>query len=152
MLTAKSRLRPIQLQTLMMFEKLKNAKKFRKLDLTSTYWQTELEEKAKILSIINTNKGPYKVKWLEISIKNSFAIFQQTIESILSFPKGILIYQDDDLIFTENEESLTKRLNFIRTRLCEKRVTIKRNLSNIWTKSHFLGSKSQWLAFALVIG
>ena len=44
-----------------LFSKLTNVKKFAILDLTSAYWQIELEEKAKILSVINTSKGLYKV-------------------------------------------------------------------------------------------
>ena len=73
-----------------------------------------------MLSIINTSKGPYKVNRLQMGIKNSSAIFQRTMVSILSDLKGVLIYQDNDLIFVDNEDSLTKRLNAVRTRLCEK--------------------------------
>ena len=55
----------------MLFAKLKNAKKFAKLNLTSAYWQIELEEKVKILSVINTSKGLYKVNRLQMGMKNS---------------------------------------------------------------------------------
>lgn len=39
------------------FVRMKNARKFAKLDLTSAYWQIELDETARDLSIINTSQG-----------------------------------------------------------------------------------------------
>ena len=59
-----------------------------------------------------------------MGMKNSQAIFQRTMESILSDLKGVIVYHDDILCFAENDESLVKRLAAIKTRLLEKRVTI----------------------------
>ena len=70
------------------FAKLKNAKVFAKLDLTSAYWQIELDEKAKELSVINTSKGLYMVNRLQMGMKNASTIFQRTMENILSDLKG----------------------------------------------------------------
>ena len=38
------------------FSKMKDAKKFAKIDLKSAYWQIELDDEAKNLSAINTSK------------------------------------------------------------------------------------------------
>ena len=51
------------------------------------------------------------------------------MEQILADIKGIIVYQDDVLIFAENDESLTKRVNAVKTRLAEKRVTINEKKS-----------------------
>ena len=110
--------------TEVIFAKLKNAKKFAKIDLTEAYSQIELDDSAKKLSIINTSKGLYTVNRLQMGMKNSQAIFQRTMESILSDLKGVIVYHDDILSFAENDESLVKRLAAIKTRLLEKRVTI----------------------------
>ena len=88
------------------FSRLKNAKVFAKIDLTSAYFQIELDDNAKNLSVINTNKGLYTVKRLQMGMKNASAIFQRTMETILSDLKGVLIYQDDVAIFAPTTEVL----------------------------------------------
>lgn len=111
------------------FSKLKNAKVFAKIDLRSAYWQIELDDKAKELSIINTSKGLYRMNRLTMGMKNSASIFQRVMESILSDIKGVLIYQDDVAIYAENKEALEKRLKAVKTRLAEKRITINESKS-----------------------
>ena len=123
------------------FSKLKNAKKFAKLDLTEAYSQIELDAEAKWQSVINTSKGLYLVNRLQMGMKNSQAIFQRAMESILSDLKGVIIYHDDILLFAENDDSLRKRLNAVKTRLTEKRVTV--NLS----KSIELADEVTYLGF-----
>ena len=111
------------------FASMKNAKRFAKLDLTSAYWQIELDEAAKDISVINTSQGLYYVNRLQMGRKNASAIFQRVMEQVLSDIKGILIYQDDVLIFAENDEALEKRLRAVKTRLAEKRITINQEKS-----------------------
>ena len=88
------------------FARMKNAKRFAKIDLKSAYWQIELDNNARQLSIINTSKGLFYVNRLQLGMKNSSSIFQRTMEDILADIKGILIYQDDILVFGENDEAL----------------------------------------------
>jgi transposase InsO family protein len=107
-----------------LFAKLKNAKKFASVDLRSAYWQIELDEAAQDLSTINTSKGLFRVKRLQMGMKNASFIFQRTMENILHDIKGVLIYQDDVLVFAENSSALNKRLQAVKTRLHEKNVTI----------------------------
>jgi hypothetical protein len=109
------------------FARLKNAKKFAKIDLRSAYWQIELDESAQDLSVINTSRGLFRVRRLQMGMKNASFIFQRAMESILADLKGVLIYQDDVLVFAENAESLQKRLNAVKNRLSEKKVTINEN-------------------------
>ena len=109
------------------FSKLKNAKKFAKVDLTEAYSQIMLDDDARSQSVINTTKGLYLVNRLQMGMKNSQAIFQKTMESIVADLKGIIVYHDDILVFAENELSLRKRLEALKTRLVEKKVSV--NLS-----------------------
>ena len=46
------------------------------------------------------------------------------MEGVLSDIKGVVIYQDDILIFAENAEALPKRVAAVKTRLQEKRITV----------------------------
>lgn len=107
-----------------LFAKLKNAKKFAKVDLRSAYWQIALDEDAQELSTINTSRGLFRVKRLQMGMKNASFIFQRAMECILADLKGILIYQDDVLVFAENADSLSKRLSSVKTRLTEKKVSV----------------------------
>ena len=123
------------------FAKLKNAKKFAKLGLTEAYSQIELDNDAKRLSIINTSKGLYTINRLQMGMKNSQAIFQRAMESILSDLKGVIVYHDDILIYADNSESLEKRLKAVKTRLREKHVTINE------AKSIYYSDEMTYLGF-----
>lgn len=122
------------------FSKLKNAKHFAKVDLTSAYWQVEMDDEAKDLSVINTSRGLYRMNRLQMGMKNSSSIFQRVMETMLSGLKGLLIYQDDIAIFAETRAALEKRLNAVRVRLQEKKVTINESKSiEYCDKLTFLG-------------
>ena len=110
-----------------MFSKFKNSKVFAKLDLKSAYWQIELDDEAKDLSVINTSKGLYRVNRLQMGMKNSSHIFQRVMEDILSDLKGVIIYQDDIAICAPDKSCLEKRLNAVMKRLEEKNVTLNRD-------------------------
>ena len=76
------------------------------IDLASAYHQIALDKDAKNLSIINTTKGLYRLDRLQMGMKNASVIFQRTMEQIMSDLKGVLIYQDDVLIYAANKDSL----------------------------------------------
>ena len=122
------------------FAGMKNAKWFVKIDLTSAYWQVELDDAAKELSVINTSQGLYSVNRLQMGMKNASAIFQRVMEQVLSDIKGLIIYQDDVLVYADNESTLQKRLKAVKTRLAEKQITINEEKSITLTdEMSFLG-------------
>ena len=106
------------------FGKIGHSKHFAKLDLRSAYWQIELDDKAKQLSTINTHRGLFQVNRMQMGMKNSSAIFQRCIESILNGIAGVIIYQDDIMICAETDSSLQKRVNDVKKRLKDFNVTI----------------------------
>jgi len=106
------------------FTGLKNAKYFAKVDLQLAYWQISLDKEAQDLSTINTSLGLFRVLRLQMGMKNSAAIFQKAMETILNGLPGILCYQDDILVYAETQASLKKRLNALHNRLQEKNVTV----------------------------
>lgn len=124
------------------FSRLKNANCFAKIDLRSAYWQIELDQDAKELSVINTTKGLYMVNRLQMGMKNSSYLFQRVMETILKDIKGILIYQDDIAVFAPDKETLNKRLNTVLLRLKEKNVTLNESKCiNFADEITFLGYK-----------
>lgn len=100
-----------------LFAKLHGGQKFSKLDLSQAYAQLELQESSQMLTCINTHKGLYKFTRLVYGLSSAAAVFQKTIETILSGLDGVLIFQDDILI-SESTDTLHKsRLHEVFTRL-----------------------------------
>lgn len=118
---------PPDLETV--FAKLEGAKVFAKFDLSSAYWQIELDEESKKLTTINTTKGLFQFNRLPFGIKTASSIFQRTMEKICAGLEGVIVYQDDLLVFAENTEILSKRTENLLQRLN------KRNVSINWSKS-----------------
>jgi len=117
-----------------------DAKFFAKLDLKSAYWQIALSKEAKELSIINTNKGLYCLNRLQMGMKNASAIFQKCIESILKGIDGVVVYQDDVLLFAQTETQIKRIMKRVNQRLRDNNVTINVDKSVLPTNSlKFLG-------------
>ena len=75
-----------------------------------------------------------------MGMKNASAIFQRVMEQVLSDIKGLIIYQDDVLVYANNESTLQKRLKAVKTRLAEKQITINEEKSITLTDEvSFLG-------------
>jgi len=107
------------------FSKLSGSKYFATIDLKDAYWQIEIDEESQKLCSINTSKGLYKVKRLQMGLKNSAAIFQNVVEnSVLKGLSNVVAYQDDLVIYAKTEESLKKHVNTVECRLKSKGVTI----------------------------
>jgi hypothetical protein len=106
------------------FAGMDGAKFFAKIDLKSAYWQIELDEESQELSTINTTMGLYRVKRLQMGMKNAAAIFQKTMEQVLDGLNGVICYQDDLLVHAETERQLDERLREVKTRMLESGCTI----------------------------
>jgi len=106
------------------FSQIGDAKYFAKVDLKSAYWQIALDQKAKKLSVINTHKGLFQLNRLQMGLKNASAIFQRCLESILKGLPGVIVYQDDVMIFSTTNTQLKKRIKAVLARLRERNVTI----------------------------
>ena len=62
--------------------------------------------------------------------KNSSSIFQSWIESTLKRIKGVLIFQDDLLVYGTTEEQYEKRMLGVKSQLCEKNFTLNGRKTN----------------------
>lgn len=61
------------------------------------------DDTAKLLTI-NTHKGLYKVKKLMYGVTNAPAIWQRTMEALLSNIEGLQVFYDDIKISSPTEE------------------------------------------------
>ena len=112
------------------FHNLHGASYFGKIDLLDAYYQIELDEEAKDICTINTSQGLFKMCRLPQGLKNSSSIFQNCIKSTLKGIKGVVIFQDDVLVYGTTEEQFDKRMLAVKSRLREKNFTINKKKSN----------------------
>ena len=81
-----------------LFTKLNGGTCFAKLDLADAYQQMEIDEDSKNLLTINTHKGQFQFCRLPFGVKSAPAIFQQTMDTMLTGLPGISAYIDDLII------------------------------------------------------
>ena len=112
------------------FHNLHGASYFAKIDLSDAYYQIELDEEAKDICTINTSQGLFKMCRLHQGLKNSSSTFQKCIESTLKGIKGVVIFQDDVLVYGTTKEQFDKRMLAVKSRLREKNFTIDEKKSN----------------------
>ena len=106
------------------FCRVGTASKFAKVDLKSAYSQISLDDKSRLLSVINTHRGLYTINRLQMGMKNASAIFQRCMEQILANIPGVIVYQDDVMICAESSRQLKKRLCQLKLRLKELNVSL----------------------------
>ena len=81
-----------------------NAKYIMKFDLLKGFWQLPLTDHAKEISAFITPNGLYQYKVMPFGMKNSPAMFQRLINSIVSDIDGCEAYIDDVMIYSETWE------------------------------------------------
>ena len=102
-----------------------------------------MEEESKLLSTINTTKGLFVFNRLPFGIKTASHIFQRTMERIYQGLEGIIVYQDDILVFASSDNELKDRSSKLLERLN------KRNFSINWEKSVRNSSKITFLGHVI---
>ena len=112
------------------FHNLHGASYFGKIDLSEAYYQIELDEKAKDICTINTSQGLFKMCRPPKGFKNYSSIFQNCIESTLKGINGVVIFQDDVLVYGTTKKQFDKRMLAVKSRLHEKNVTVFEKKSN----------------------
>ena len=98
---------------------------FSKIDLKTAFQQLELDEASKELSTVNTNKGLFKVNRLSFGVASSPALWQRTIDSILTNLPGVCCYVNDILVAAKTESEHMNRLKAVFKRLHDNDVHIK---------------------------
>ena len=112
------------------FHNLHGASYFGKIDLSDAYYQIELDEDAKEICTINTSQGLFKMCRLPQGLKISSSIFQNIIESTFKGIKGVVIFQNDVLVYGTTKDQYEKQMLAVKSRLREKNFTINEKKSN----------------------
>ena len=96
---------------------LAGGQKFTTLDLAQAYNQMELETESKKLLTIITEKGLFQPNRLTYGITSAPALWQNTMQKVLTGLEGVMVYLDDIIVTgKDNREHLTN-LKKVLTRL-----------------------------------
>lgn len=94
---------------------LKGANFFSSMDLSSGYWQVEVDEADREKTAFITPEGLYQFKVMPFGLCNAPATFERMMDNILRHLKWTtcLCYLDDIIVFSETFSEHLKRLNII---------------------------------------
>ena len=100
---------------------------FSKLDISQAYAQLPLSDESQKLCVISTHRGLFKFTRLPLGIHFAPAIWQKTIEQIVSGIDGVVVYFDDILIAGRSQAEHDARLRQVLQRFLKAGLRLKRN-------------------------
>ena len=108
-------------------EALQGAKYFTTVDLQSGYWQVAMSPEAKQISSFVTKSGVYAPNRLMMGLCSASHTFERLMETVLRGLQWeeLLVYLDDIIVFSSNEQDHVERLDRMLARLKEANLKIK---------------------------
>jgi hypothetical protein len=125
-----------------LFDQLSKAKVFSKIDLRSGYHQIKIRPQDIPKTVFSTRYGLYKYLVMSFGLTNAPAYFMYLMNSIFmpELDKFVIVFIDDILIYSKNEEDHVEHLRIVLTRLREHRLYAKFSECEFWLKTvPFLG-------------
>ena len=123
-----------------LYAKLAGGQTFSKLDLRHAYQQIPLDLESRKYTTINTLRGLFQYTTLPFGISSAPAIFQRTMEMVLSGTQSTAVYFDDILITGESQEQHEANLREVLSRLAKANLTLKKEKCQLFQKETvFLG-------------
>ena len=126
-----------------LFTQLNGGEKFSKLDLSSAYQQVLLDEESKQYVTVNTHLGLFRYTRLPFGVAASPAIFQQTMDSIMSSLNGVGGILDDLIVTGSNDEEHFRNLESTLKHLHSMGVKLKQS------KCVFMKPSVEYFAFVV---
>lgn len=123
------------------FASMQGGKLFTKLDLSNAYNQLVLDEESQKLCTLSTHKGLYRMARLPYGIKTAAAIFQKTMDNLLSEFTNVFCYQDDIVVTGPNFSDHLGTLKQVLRKIQD--VGLRLNVN----KCDFFKSKISYLGF-----
>lgn len=107
-----------------MKRKLHGAQWFTKLDLKNAFHHIRIGEKSRDLTTFMTETGMFRFKRLAFGVNCAPEIFQRIMESILRGIPGVLVFIDDILIYSPNQDELKARTEAVLSALKQNNLTL----------------------------
>jgi hypothetical protein len=125
-----------------LFDQLSKAKVLSKIDLRSGFHQIKIRPQDIPKTTFSTRYGLYEYLVMSFGLTNAPAYFMYLMNSVfmLELDKFVIVFIDDILIYSENEEDHVEHLRIVLTRLREHRMYAKFSKCEFWLKTvPFLG-------------
>jgi hypothetical protein len=126
-------------------DRVKGARLFSKIDLDAAFWQVAMTEESKPKTAFGCRYGHYEYNVMPMGLKNSPATFTTLMNEIFVdlADRGVLIYLDDILIYSETEVEHKKLLAEVFERLKKHQLYPKLK------KCEFFRSEIDFLGFTI---
>src|SRR5438128_4660681 len=125
-----------------LFDQLAGAKVFSKIDLRSGYHQIRVREEDIPKTAFSTRYGLYEYLVISFGLTNAPAFFMYLMNSVFmtELDVCVVVFIDDILVYSKNEEEHTKHLQLVLDRLREHQLYAKFSKCQFWLKEvSFLG-------------
>jgi len=125
-----------------LFDQLSKAKVFSKIDLRSGYHQIKIHPQDIPKTTFSTRYGLYEYVFMSFGLTNAPTYFMYLMNSVFmpELDKFIVVFIDDILVYSENEQDHVEHLRVLLTRLREHQLYVKFSKCEFWLKKvPFLG-------------
>jgi hypothetical protein len=125
-----------------LFDQLVGAKVFSKIDLRSIYHQIKIRASDIPKTAFSTRYGLYEYMVMSFGLTNAPAYFMYLMNSVFmpELDKFVVVFFDDILVYSRNEEEHAGHLHVVLQRLREHRLYAKLSKCDFWLKEiKFLG-------------
>jgi hypothetical protein len=117
-----------------LFDQLTRARVFSKIDLRSGYHQIRIRPKDIPKTAFTTRYGLFEYLVMSFGLTNAPSHFTNLMNSVFmpELDKFVVVFIDDILIYSKNEEEHAKHLRIVLTRLREHQLYVKFNKCAFW--------------------
>ena len=125
-----------------LFDQLSKAKVFSKIDLRSGYHQIKIRPQDIPKIAFSTRYGLYEYLVMSFGLTNAPAYFMYLMNSVFmpELDQFVIVFIDDILIYSENEQDHAEHLRVVLTRLRDHQLYAKFSKCEFWLKTvPFLG-------------
>jgi hypothetical protein len=125
-----------------LFDQLTGARVFSKIDLRSGYHQIHIRPKVIPKTAFTTWYGLFEYLVMSFELTNALAHFTYLMNSVFmpELNKVVVVFIDDILIYSKNEEEHAKDLRIVLTRLREHQLYVKFSKCAFWLEEiQFIG-------------
>ena len=123
-----------------LMDQLVGARVFSKIDLRSGYHQIKVKDEDMQKTAFRTRYGHYEYKVMPFGVTNAPGVFMKYMNRIFHtyLDKFVVVFIDDILIYSKNEEEHAKHLKIVLQVLKEKKLYAKLSKCEFWLSEVFL--------------
>jgi hypothetical protein len=125
-----------------LFDQLKGAREFLKIDLRSGYYQLRIKELDVLKTAFRTCYGHYEFLLMSFGLMNTPAVFMDLMNHVFRpyLDRFVVIFIDDILVYSSSDQEHEQHLRLILQTLREYRLYAKLSKCEFWLKEvTFLG-------------